>query len=1044
MSTVARSRGTSAPSRKTRSPGTAHHRRRLPFFTATAIGILLLVWFAPAIAVRSGLLEWGIAWSLGQLPGRLTIGGAALGWLSPVELTDVALADASGHPLFEVPSASSELTLARLLWSQPNHGTVRLNAPTVHITLRDGGSNLEDFLSQWPAVPSARPTAAAQVLITGARLIVTDVAGGLTWNIHDLNVTIVSSTDSTKPIQGDLAGTLSQGDHTARFTAKWCGSENPAGSDPIADSPATGSGDVSIHSDGMPLAVVRPLLRRFLPQSDLTGDIRGEVACQWQCGRSGRPVVRIMTALGAQNVRLTGPWRGRDQLDLANLELSCRIEREESFIRAHSCGLTSDIGNVTLQGELPCPSSWDAAGCVVSLAGASGVLEGHVDLAGLARLFPEGLRLREGTEIVSGQAHLHMVSDSRGASGQVRGRIETTSLVARTGGREFAWEQPLEVRWVGRSSADRFVMEQFTGRSDFLEVSGSGTADGMEFNAAFDLGRLATEIGRFADVGGWDVSGTGRSKIALQRRSAEQFQCRGQLEANELRLTHDGRPVWSEHRLDLLASAAATLRNERLERLEAGTLELSIDADHLSARLKGPVERPSLQAAWPVEVAVQGGLARWLLRFGPLLGAPVGWQIDGRGNLRVDAESSDQAVRVRQLQLVVDDLQVAVAGGQPWRQKQVLVNGRGEFHRREQALEIAELGLVCDIGQLNAGGRMAALSSQRECQFSGQVDYDLEQLTQFLQPRLGDAMRFSGRQSRSFSVAGPLVSAGHASPGDPFWLQGMRGRAEFGWHEADLFGFRLGAADTLAEWSDGVVRISPVKLDVNDGTVTLAPTVRLAPAPSELFLSAGPLVEGVKITPEMCQRGLKYVAPVLADVTQAEGRLSIQLDGCRVPLADPSQCDAAGRVIIHSVQIGPGPLVRELAQLLGHAAPISLVQESEIPFRVYQGRIYHENVGLVFPDVTVKTRGSVGFDQTLALLAEMPVPRRWVGSGPVAEALSRQVIRVPIAGTLHEPRLDRREVERLSAEFLRQMGGDLLREQLGRELERLLKPRNRP
>jgi hypothetical protein len=272
----------------------------------------------------------------------------------------------------------------------------------------------------------------------------------------------------------------------------------------------------------------------------------------------------------------------------------------------------------------------------------------------------------------------------------------------------------------------------------------------------------------------------------------------------------------------------------------------------------------------------------------------------------------------------------------------------------------------------------------------------------------------------------------------------MRGRAEFGWHEADLFGFRLGAADTLAEWSDGVVRISPVKLDVNDGTVTLAPTVRLAPAPSELFLSAGPLVEGVKITPEMCQRGLKYVAPVLADVTQAEGRLSIQLDGCRVPLADPSQCDAAGRVIIHSVQIGPGPLVRELAQLLGHAAPISLVQESEIPFRVYQGRIYHENVGLVFPDVTVKTRGSVGFDQTLALLAEMPVPRRWVGSGPVAEALSRQVIRVPIAGTLHEPRLDRREVERLSAEFLRQMGGDLLREQLGRELERLLKPRNRP
>ena len=43
-----------------------------------------------------------------------------------------------------------------------------------------------------------------------------------------------------------------------------------------------------------------------------------------------------------------------------------------------------------------------------------------------------------------------------------------------------------------------------------------------------------------------------------------------------------------------------------------------------------------------------------------------------------------------------------------------------------------------------------------------------------------------------------------------------------------------------------------------------------------------------------------------------------------------------------------------------------------------QGRVYHRGLELQLPEVTVRTYGSVGVDQTLAIMAEMNVPLTWI------------------------------------------------------------------
>jgi hypothetical protein len=210
----------------------------------------------------------------------------------------------------------------------------------------------------------------------------------------------------------------------------------------------------------------------------------------------------------------------------------------------------------------------------------------------------------------------------------------------------------------------------------------------------------------------------------------------------------------------------------------------------------------------------------------------------------------------------------------------------------------------------------------------------------------------------------------------------------------------------------------------------------------ELTMPRGRVAEQVQITPEMCARALKFVAPILADVTQANGRFSIDLDNCRLPLGELAKGDLAGRMTVHDVAIGPGPLVQELAVLMSRPAPARLLHESVVEFRMVNGRIYHQGLSLVFPDFTIKTSGSVGLDETLAIVAEMPVPPKWIGNNRLGDAIRGQTIRLPIGGTLKAPKIDQAALQQTSAQFLRNAAGQAIEGELMNQFDRLLgKPR---
>ncbi len=94
------------------------------------------------------------------------------------------------------------------------------------------------------------------------------------------------------------------------------------------------------------------------------------------------------------------------------------------------------------------------------------------------------------------------------------------------------------------------------------------------------------------------------------------------------------------------------------------------------------------------------------------------------------------------------------------------------------------------------------------------------------------------------------------------------------------------------------VTIDPFSLPFSGGQLHLAPQIRMRNAPV-LVMDPGLFGEKLEVTPSVCHSWLKYVAPVLADATRAEGQFSVTLDELRVPLSQPTAARISGKLAIH-------------------------------------------------------------------------------------------------------------------------------------------------
>ena len=100
---------------------------------------------------------------------------------------------------------------------------------------------------------------------------------------------------------------------------------------------------------------------------------------------------------------------------------------------------------------------------------------------------------------------------------------------------------------------------------------------------------------------------------------------------------------------------------------------------------------------------------------------------------------------------------------------------------------------------------------------------------------------------------------------------------------------------------------------------------------------------------------------------------------------------------------------------------------------------------MLIDGVPLETTGSVGIeDQSLEILAQVPVQDDWIASTPQLAGLRGQILSVPVRGTTSNPQLDQSALSQMTMQLARQgvtgyLQGEL-NEKLGNKLQDALGP----
>jgi hypothetical protein len=398
--------------------------------------------------------------------------------------------------------------------------------------------------------------------------------------------------------------------------------------------------------------------------------------------------------------------------------------------------------------------------------------------------------------------------------------------------------------------------------------------------------------------------------------------------------------------------------------------------------------------------------------------------------------------------LIIDKFAIGPSTKPVWTEPRVKLNTVGDYDMTADSLRFKSLKLERDGLAADTHGSLANVTTSPQIDIGGMLAYDLARLEPQLKSFLGKDAKVVGKDSRPFKLSGRLDDGGKtltAAVGQtrsPF--DGLIGSAAVAWQSVRAYGFEVGAAELKAALDRGIVKANPVEATFGGGKVRLEPTVYLNSKDYDLTLASGRIVERARLTPAACADALGFALPAFANAAQADGTISLDLEQNRIPLTDPDRALVRGKLTVHTATVSPGPLVTELATLLGaKQTTLTLASEQVVPVRLENGRVHHENFAIRIGQSDIRSSGSVGLDGGLALVLELPVPprmlERLLPRNPILrDSLAKQRIRVPVGGTLQRPRLDAKALDDGVAAVVRGSAKDAVGELFKKSQDRLL------
>ena len=377
-------------------------------------------------------------------------------------------------------------------------------------------------------------------------------------------------------------------------------------------------------------------------------------------------------------------------------------------------------------------------------------------------------------------------------------------------------------------------------------------------------------------------------------------------------------------------------------------------------------------------------------------------------------------------------LQSMTAGSPPVDVKDLKLLTKAAYDPAASRVEVPELKVGADLFRGDLSGAVDLATGDRE--LAASLDGRLE--------LLGPAVALAGLPEgvtldsvRFEPLAMRHEPAGLSMNGEVRWpraaaygLVSTNGRVEYGLDPRSL-------------------RVTLADVPVGTGRAVGTYDVDLAGETPRLRFAGGDVLRGVTLTEDLCRDWLRYVSPTLSRATDVSGTFGLSLDP--VDAALDGVPAASGALRINGARLKPGPLADELIGVTGQLSQLGLdrlagldeklagrelasLPAQNVRFAVDQTGVAHRGFTIRSGKVGVTTEGRVGFDERLTLAADVSLPEGLARDKPLLAGILARPIRIPVTGTLNQPRLDRTALRDFGRNAARGAAGGLIRSLLDR------------
>lgn len=1134
------------------------------FFTTRrmliVLGILaLLVVLAPVIVASTPLRQQIVSWAAPDLKADVEIGSATLWWFSPVRLGDVSVKDETGAEVISAAEISLEKSLLSLILDSSDVGKIRLVDPTVSVALREDGSNLEDLLA--PFLNSEEESSGSipvQVEIENGAVHI--ASNNENWSLEKVAAEIDMPANNARPLLVHLAcivADAADAEHAVPGTLEgdfsWKMSDQP-------DSLGDGHAHFACHD--FPLGIIGPVASRLGVQIETAGELNADARI---VAEEAGHLIEI-NQFEAARVAVRAPeYLGDETLQLAKIQADGAAHLNGARLELDEFKIQSPIASLIAHGGLDV-TVLSTHQLLDALQHEDYEVEAQADLAAIAKLLPATLSIREGTEIQSGEAKLRVVSRVQGGSRRLVATAQTENIRAVNQGKVVSLSHPVRLDLAANLTPNGPVIENLQVDSNFLKVSGQGDLNQGRATVNGDLDRLAAELGQFVDLSNYQLAGSMEGQINWAIQQQRNIQADAKVTLTSFAVTLPDSKPWREESLYAEATASLSASPGGIDRIDGATARLVSGEDLAEVVLLEPVDQPTTESAYKVQVKLAGQTESWLPRVQNW--APVS-EIDLAGHIACEATGrvsgqvthidtsrielvncrgtaygltfdeprlllegtgawdqptqvfasenvtlASSTISLRGTNLNVNATNLAMAGdiayrcdlnrvmlmlgdrktpptqrveGQAtgsvkltytdgvtvanasadvadmvvsmlntvdtpgvfavshrttweavWQEPNLKLTFNGQYSESNDRLQVTHADLASQaVSATMKGDVLQATSAAPLADVQGKISYDLARLVERFRTTIGNNVQVVGRGVRDYYVKGPIwpekQSAGATSK---LVSEKLQAGAAVSWQGANVYGLVFGEGVAEARLENGVVKVLPVRATVSEGRFDMSAQMPLNHQPLTVYGSTGRVIDNVRLSPEMCRTWLKFLAPLAADATAAEGRFSVTLAESKMPLMDPYAATAKGQMNITSGQVGPGPLGR---QVLGVANQVNGLLAGKplggalntasgtwlglptqtVPFEVASNRVRHADLEVVTGDVLVRTDGTVTYDQQLDLIAKAQLRNGARLGQPIADAFRGKQLVLPIKGTASRPQVDTSGLTQLAAQMAR-------------------------